>query len=183
MASTKRQEQARAYYQANKEKVQARTRAWRLANPDRMRASQRRRREAKPEEVKAYHREHYRKNKAKASQQARARKLAKYGLTQDEYQDILDAQGGVCAVCTVGWRSARMVVDHDHRTGRVRGILCHRCNAGLGLFDDDPVRLEWAMEYLSSSSSGATSTTSSELSSLPSTPSGSPTPRSTALST
>lgn len=101
----------------------------------------------------------------------------KYGLTIHEYQDILDAQGGGCAICAKSFRVTRMHVDHDHKTGIIRGILCGRCNMGLGQFGDSLDRLKDAVEYLTSNgSSGATSTTNRERSSALWTDLGSPTP-------
>ena len=77
-----------------------------------------------------------------------------YGITIEEYEALLEAQGGVCAVCKrpqrkVAWGAVVMMsVDHDHKTGVVRGLLCYHCNAGLGFFDDDPELLEAAVGYL-----------------------------------
>ena len=87
----------------------------------------------------------------------RARKkvvLDSYGLTATEYDAMLQEQGGVCAICAAepgAWRAngGGLVIDHDHSTGRVRGLLCPSCNRGLGQFDDDPVKLANAVSYLS----------------------------------
>lgn len=75
----------------------------------------------------------------------------KYGLTGDEYDALLDRQGGVCAICRqperlMGrGRVRRLAVDHDHRTGKVRGLLCASCNTVLGQLRDDP---EWAADFV-----------------------------------
>ena len=53
------------------------------------------------------------------------------GVTDEDYARMLDAQGGGCAICGNPPRSRRLHVDHDHRTGKVRGLLCFRCNRGL----------------------------------------------------
>ncbi len=74
-----------------------------------------------------------------------------YGMTEEQYAAMLDAQGGGCAICrTTEWNGRHPVphVDHDHRTGEVRGILCHACNLGLGKFKDDPDLLRAAIAYL-----------------------------------
>ena len=69
----------------------------------------------------------------------------KYGLTEQELRDMLDESKGVCAICS---RTDRLVVDHNHDTGVVRGLICHKCNRGLGHFNDDPSLLTLAAEYL-----------------------------------
>jgi hypothetical protein len=71
----------------------------------------------------------------------------KYGITFSQHQEMIKAQEGKCAICgTVG--IAELAIDHDHNTGRVRGLLCRRCNTGLGCFRDNPRSLKAAIEYL-----------------------------------
>jgi hypothetical protein len=75
-----------------------------------------------------------------------------YGLTEDEFVSLLDSQGGVCASCgTSDWAKCRYgipAVDHDHQTGRVRGILCDACNKAAGLLGDNPERAASLAAYL-----------------------------------
>lgn len=70
-----------------------------------------------------------------------------HGITEEQYDQLLEGQAGLCAGC--GCSSIRRLhVDHNHRTGQIRGLLCFRCNAALGLVDDDPSRLRALAEYL-----------------------------------
>lgn len=85
----------------------------------------------------------------------RARTLqSTYGVSIEELETLLAAQGGMCAICggpaTRVPRSAnlRFVVDHDHETGKVRGLLCGNCNAGLGQFKESIENMEKAVRYL-----------------------------------
>jgi hypothetical protein len=84
-----------------------------------------------------------------------SRLLKKYGITIDQYEAMLQQQGGRCAICgtsepgvTVGGHLTIFRVDHCHTTGAVRGLLCNRCNSGLGHLGDDPARVEAALRYL-----------------------------------
>ena len=83
-----------------------------------------------------------------------ARHIRVYGISPEDYADLLSAQDGVCAICrkpeTVRNQDGPrpLCLDHDHLTGTVRGLLCHSCNLSLGHFDDDPDRLEAAARYL-----------------------------------
>lgn len=72
-------------------------------------------------------------------------------LTEEEYRALYERQGGVCAICGEKPKSGRLAVDHVHGTDRVRGLLCNLCNPALGLFKDDPRKLEAAIEYLKKS--------------------------------
>lgn len=78
----------------------------------------------------------------------------RFGITVDQYDAMLQAQEGVCAICRQPERAVRhgrvllLSVDHDHKTGAVRQMLCQACNRGLGFFGDDPERLVSAAHYL-----------------------------------
>lgn len=82
------------------------------------------------------------------------RTLEKYNLTQDEYRDLLSSQKGLCAICyqpptEKRYQTSRpLCIDHDHKTGQVRGLLCGSCNRALGGFKDNPSVLESAKQYL-----------------------------------
>ena len=78
----------------------------------------------------------------------------KFGLTQADYDLMLDSQGGVCAICNQPetrmkfGKPTQLAVDHNHENGQVRSLLCAKCNMGLGQFNDNPVTLRKAAFYL-----------------------------------
>jgi len=84
----------------------------------------------------------------------------KYGLSDEDFQKMLSDQKGLCACCgktlEEGWtqnhKNNKLVVDHDHKSGKVRGLLCTMCNKGLGLLGDDLEGLQKAVDYLKKSS-------------------------------
>ena len=80
------------------------------------------------------------------------RMLTRYGLTEEGYDALLRDQEGKCGLCRQEARHeerlTRLVFDHDHQTGQLRGLICGRCNRGLGLLGDDLVSLKRAVEYL-----------------------------------
>lgn len=78
----------------------------------------------------------------------RRRRYAQIGISEEGYKELLKRQGGRCAICRSRPRGTRLSVDHDHKTGEIRGLLCKNCNQGLGHFRDDPVRLKEAVKYL-----------------------------------
>ena len=80
---------------------------------------------------------------------------AKYGITQEQYEDLLIDQLGVCAICKKREKSKDkrgntklLFIDHCHTTGKIRGLLCHNCNTALGHFKDSEESLVSAIEYL-----------------------------------
>ena len=79
----------------------------------------------------------------------------RYGITADQYDQMIIDQNNGCAICgstEMGGRGegTRLAVDHNHETGKVRGLLCTSCNNGLGRFKDDPELLVKAATYLKS---------------------------------
>lgn len=128
----------------------ARTVAYKQAHPEYNREQVRQYRAKNPAKVK----ETKQTSDAKHPARRRAYRLKElYDLTLEEVAAMAVAQGNLCAVCGTddpGSRGIRMtwVVDHDHASGRVRGLLCARCNRGLGLLKDDPAVLRAAADYV-----------------------------------
>ncbi len=76
----------------------------------------------------------------------RAKLMHRYGLTEDSYNELLRAANGCCQICKR--KMKKLHIDHDHETGKVRGLLCMTCNQGLGKLGDTLERLLVAVEYL-----------------------------------
>jgi hypothetical protein len=122
-----------ARYRADPEPARARTRAWQIANRERYAARQR---------------EYLESGKKKVSDR-KSHLKRKYGLTLEQYDAMLEAQGGVCAICRQPRPEERTLhVDHDHTTGAVRGLLCFTCNNALGDFRDSADLFHAAAAYL-----------------------------------
>lgn len=98
-----------------------------------------------------YHKENVEKIKARH----RVTKLKNlYGLTPEEYQKLCDVQENRCKICgetppKTSSRKMKLAIDHSHKKGHIRGLLCHRCNLVLGNFNDDPHLFRQALVYLS----------------------------------
>lgn len=91
---------------------------------------------------------HSAQNRESRSKNGGARKYhmkRRYGITLEDFDALLAKQGFLCPICL---KRPAVHVDHDHATGRVRGILCEMCNGGLGQFRDNPRTIESAIEYL-----------------------------------
>jgi hypothetical protein len=123
----------RRRYAADPAKYKAFVKRWQQANNERLNAY-RREHNARPERKRALRDGYYRR---------------KFGISADEFDELLDKQGGGCAICRKRpERDASLHLDHDHETGVVRGILCLSCNQGIGKFRDDAGLLERAAAYL-----------------------------------
>ena len=88
--------------------------------------------------------------------------IKKYGITLTQYEELFEAQGGVCALCKKGETTKRMkkgdgrerlAVDHCHDTGRVRGLLCFKCNTAIGSLGDTEEDAQRVVDYLNRSKS------------------------------
>lgn len=128
--------QAAEYRERNRELLRRRQIKWRLDNPDKVLESERKR-------DPATRSQHAKKNRLKQ----------KYGLTPEQFEAMARAQHFLCAICRqspcdIPGGRGLLHVDHDHETGRVRGLLCVNCNVGLGYFFDTPALLREAAAYL-----------------------------------
>ena len=92
------------------------------------------------------HPDHYREHNRLAR---RRHILREYGITEAEYAALSLKQGGVCAICKKPEGTRRLLsIDHNHQTGKVRGLLCNTHNRMIGLAHDDPAILRTAAGYL-----------------------------------
>jgi hypothetical protein len=125
------QEKIRAYnrarYAADPARVGAPARAWQAANPEKVSAIKQAWRAANREKVVEHHLRHT------------------YGLTLEQFKAMAAAQDGRCAICQ---RTRKLTVDHCHKTGKIRGLLCGSCNRALGTFGDNADGVKRVLIYL-----------------------------------
>ncbi len=125
-------------------------RKWYKDNKDKAKASSRKHYENNKEAQRTRMKELYQKNKIDwIAKSENARLLRSYGISREEYNKMLAEQNEVCAICKQK-DNKRLAVDHCHKTGKVRGLLCAKHNRALGAFNDDPSLLEAAIKYLKS---------------------------------
>lgn len=93
---------------------------------------------------------HKLKDPSKAKHQQRAADYKRYGITIAEYETLLQLQKGSCFICKKHHSEfrRRLAIDHDHGTGKIRGLLCNKCNQGIGLLQEDITILRSAIDYL-----------------------------------
>jgi hypothetical protein len=118
--------------------ARASTYAWRDAHPEATKRSMEKHRAS--DQFRTYQREFKQRQV-----------LAKFGMTQEDYDSMIAAQGGTCAICRATSADSvgrRLHIDHNHQTGEVRGLLCGNCNLGIGKFGDNPDRMVKAVQYL-----------------------------------
>ena len=111
--------------------IREKSKAWKKANPEKVKKSQK---------------EWHLKNKEKSRNSALKKR---YNISIEDYNQMFVDQNGVCAICKGKCVTGRnLSVDHNHETGKVRGLLCLDCNAGLGHFKDNKSILLEAIKYL-----------------------------------
>ncbi len=148
MAQTKEEIQAyrKAWRDANKEKLKAYMRSYHAANKEKLNAQHRARYEANGDKYKAQKKLYYVANKKEIHSKQIKRA---YGIGHEEQKHMFISQGGVCAICGNQFKNSRdMHVDHCHKTGKIRQLLCHNCNRGIGFLQDDIGLLSKAIDYL-----------------------------------
>jgi hypothetical protein len=146
---------AREWQKHNPEKVAAKNRRWVQNNPER-KSEAGRRWAAKHKDSESER--SYLRYANQSHREKRVHHLAKtFGMTLEDEAAMRAAQGGVCAICGRPPTGKQMVldIDHDHKTGIIRGLLCGSCNRALGLLKDDVSVLEKAIAYLKAPRAGA----------------------------
>lgn len=129
---------------------------WRISNTDKVRKQRKESYERNRETYLAYFRSSRRRRLWFAWKLMR-----KFGITVEQYEHMLESQEFCCAICkkspsevSAHFHKHRLHVDHDHKTGLVRGLLCNNCNVALGCLGDSVKRLKRAIQYLRKSQSG-----------------------------
>lgn len=158
MAYTQEQrEYNKNYYQKHKEERKEYERKWRTEHKEQRKETQRRWYEENKEhhkelqkkwreEHKGYFKVWYQENKEYHKE---CILMYRYNITMEEYNQLLEDQNNKCRICEEDLK--RPHVDHDHTNGKIRGILCHTCNTGLGLLKDSRNILLKAVTYLDKS--------------------------------
>lgn len=166
------------YYEKNKKEINALRRAVRGLDKESANEKRREARAANREKAQVQDREYYARNRehklAVKREAARRTKglrsqqwiVKKYGLALPDYEAMLIAQEGKCAICKKPpegkTRWGKLLIDHDHETGAVRGLLCSHCNTALGYMEDDPHILVAAAKYVMDSGKGVDANASSD---------------------
>lgn len=129
--------------------LNAQTKEWRNKNRDAARAAVRRWEKNNPEKLAA-------KSARRRGKKQPGRFTRLFGITLQRYEQMLAQQNGLCAICLV--RMKPPCVDHCHLTNVVRGLLCRKCNTGIGQLNDSPALLRKALEYLETAKEPTTKT-------------------------
>lgn len=143
----KRDASNKAYRDRHKERVAAASRKWEKEHPEIKRMYDKKYRTANREKTLMANKKWRNANPKK---DIKRHLMAHYNMTVDEYNFMFESQQGKCAIC--GQHQSELTkalfVDHNHETGKIRGLLCSKCNAGIGFFHDDIALLNIAIEYL-----------------------------------
>lgn len=150
-SSDKQRAACRRYYHENREALNEKKRQKYAANPEKSRekscAQSRRYRANNLEQDREYHKRWYVDNREKVLKDTRKNALRRqYGITFVEYAARNRDQNGLCLICKHPCQ--KLCVDHCHKSGVVRGLLCRKCNTGLGSFNDDFSTLIRAAHYI-----------------------------------
>lgn len=169
-------EQQKKWYLKNKEKKREYNKKYRLKNKEKIRQQQQRYNEENRDKIQQYYEEnrdkilerskqYYEDNKEKILESGKLYRennkdkikrrdwlynLKQYNITQEEYYEMFDKQNGCCKICNTHQSELKssLHIDHNHLTNKIRGLLCNKCNQGLGLFNDNIILLTNSINYL-----------------------------------
>jgi hypothetical protein len=135
-----------AWAKSNPAKANAASKKWKDANKGRVKEYHHKRYASDPERFKRESRERAKKLRAEDPNYYKAGNVRKYGITLEEVFAMRDDQGNRCAICGVPFVDIAYHIDHDHATGKVRGLLCQGCNLMLGWIERSPLKLDVLFE-------------------------------------
>lgn len=139
------------YYEKNKERIRLRTKLYYQANKSKMKKAHRKYAASHEKELKIY-KEKYRTNNSQkmATYRQNYNLIGRYGISTEQYESLLSAQKGACAICTITKCATgkRLAVDHCHSTQKIRGLLCARCNLLIGAAQESNDILNATIKYL-----------------------------------
>lgn len=153
-------EEAKQRYAENREKINRQKSEYYKRNKAAANAKAALYRDKNAHRISEWHANNYANNAPKIKERVRgyraanrnkiwALNLKKYGITTDQYTEMLEKQQGMCAICgDTHNRGKRLCVDHCHKTGKIRGLLCLSCNIMLGNAIDSPATLRAGAQYL-----------------------------------
>jgi hypothetical protein len=141
------------YREINKEKLAKQNKEWRDKNKEVLLKRSTEYRKLHKNSIKEYMKEYRKNNEQKLKNYDKTTRKEgnlrrTYGISIEEYGILLKKQGGRCAICGKIPNGRDLCVDHDHKTGKIRGLLCHNCNTGIGQFQDNILLLQNTIKYL-----------------------------------
>jgi hypothetical protein len=153
---------SKKYYEKNKEIIKTKVKTYMQKNSEKRKLKEKKYREENKETIHKKHAEQYQNNKEKLKTKGkeyykknketiRKQNLLKlYNFSIEQYDIMFEEQKGCCKICGKHQSelNQKLSIDHCHKTGKVRGLLCKHCNHGLGKFKDDVNLLKIAIDYL-----------------------------------
>lgn len=127
----KNRERSRKYYHSHKELCNRKTRDWKDRNREKYLSNLREYRRGHPQEYNP--------------EKGRIATIRSHGISPSYFENLRTAQSNECAICH---KKEKLVIDHDHKTGKVRGLLCRNCNLAIGYLEDDPILSICVSKYL-----------------------------------
>lgn len=137
---------SKRFRERHPEKVKETQKKWREKNKDKLKEKNKITNSNRDKDKHNEYMKEWRKKKPYNSKNADLKKC--YGITIDDYNKKLEHQDYKCAICNMPQGKRALAVDHNHSTGQVRDLLCHKCNTSIGLMDENIDKIKSLISYL-----------------------------------
>ena len=165
MRSEERKKYEKKYYAINKKEILKRQKKynnihkeehkeyekqWRIKNKEKIAERKKQDYINNKEQHQEYSKKYYNTNKESFKKRSRKYTIIRHGITEEQYKLRFDEQEGKCVICGKHQNELKSAlhIDHNHETKKIRGLLCMKCNRGIGYFDDSIEKLTNAIKYL-----------------------------------